>query len=75
MANGIAGKIPASPCGRKLDCPASGLMLKSRLRSIFPDTSTEMKKKARMPSAMTLISTVNRMVATMPMMLIPTKTM
>jgi hypothetical protein len=74
MAKGIAGKIPPSPCGRKLELPASGLMLVNRLASNFPEAITEMKKKPRIPSARMLMTTVNRMVASMPTMLIHTNT-
>jgi hypothetical protein len=74
MANGMAGKIPVIPCGRKLEPPGSGLMLVQRPASNLPETSTEMKKKPRMPRAMTLIATVKRIVASMPTMLIQTNT-
>ena len=74
MANGMAGKMPAIPLGRKLEPPSSGAMLVQRLVSSLPDTSTEMKKKARIPRARMLITTVNRIVASMPMMLMATKT-
>jgi hypothetical protein len=71
----MAGKIPASPCGRKLDPPGSGGMFVQRLASNFPETITETKKNPRMPRATTLIATVNRIVASMPTMLIHTNTM
>jgi hypothetical protein len=70
----MAGKIPPIPWGRKLDSPGSGVMLVHRLASNFPDTSTEMKKKPRMPRARMLIRMVNRIVASMPTMLIHTNT-
>src|SRR4029450_5213938 len=74
MAKGRAGKIPAIPGGRNLDAPASGGMLVHRLVSSLPEASTEMKKKPRMPRARMLITTVKRIVASMPMMLIQTNT-
>ena len=67
MANGMAGKIPPIPSGRKLDWPGYGWMFNSRLASNFPDTTTEMKKKARMARARMLIRTVNRIVILIPM--------
>ena len=73
MANGMAGKMPAIPLGRKLEPPSSGAMLVQRLVSSLPENSTEMKKKPRIPRARMLITTVNRMVASMPMMLMATK--
>ena len=63
------------PFGRKLLPPSSGGMLVSRLASNDPVKSTATKKNPRMPSASTVITTVNRMVISMPMMLIPTKMM
>ena len=48
-------------------------MFVQRLVSNFPDTSAEMKKNARIASARTVITTVNRIVASIPMMLIQTK--
>ena len=63
------------PLGRKLLPPSSGGMLVSRLASKDPVKSTARKKNARMPSAATVITTVNRMVISMPRMLIPTKMM
>jgi hypothetical protein len=49
-------------------------MFVSRLESNFPFTSTAMKKTARIPSASALMTTVNRIVASIPTMLIHTKT-
>ena len=63
------------PFGRKLLPPSSGGMLVSRLASKDRVTSTATKKNASTPSASTVITTVNRMVISMPMMLIPTKMM
>ena len=50
-------------------------MFVQRLESNFPDTRTEMKKNARIPRAMTFTTTVNRIVASIPMMLMATKMM
>jgi hypothetical protein len=50
-------------------------MLVSRLASNDPVKSTARKKKPRIPSASAVITTVNRMVISMPMMLMPTKMM
>src|SRR3977135_2859895 len=75
MANGMAGKMPAMPKGRKLVLPFVGSMLTRRLGLNLPDTSTEMKKKARMPSDRKQMTTLNRIVATMPRMLMATKMM
>src|SRR5205814_861653 len=48
-------------------------MFVHELVSILPDTSAAMKKKARTASESTVIVTVKRMVASIPMMLTPTK--
>ena len=63
------------PFGRKLLPPSSGGMLVSRLASKDPVKITARKKNPRMPSAAAVITTVNRMVISMPRMLIPTKMM
>ena len=63
------------PLGRKLLPPSSGGMLVSRLLSKDRVTITAMKKNPRIPRASMVITTVNRMVISMPMMLIPTKMM
>ena len=73
MANGMAGKMPAIPLGRKLEPPSSGGMLVHRLVSSLPDTSTEMKRRQD-PQGEDVDHTVNRIVASMPMMLMATKT-
>ena len=75
MANGMAVKMPPMPKGKKNEFPLVGAMLKSKPKSSFPEKITARKKKARMPSASTLIATVKRIVATMPRTLMATKMM
>ena len=50
-------------------------MFVHRMKSSFPEKIAAMKKKTRTAMDNTVIVTVNRIVASIPMMLIPTKMM
>ena len=71
IPNGNQGPPPAAS---GLSPPPLGMFVQL-LAPIFPDTSAATKKKANTTSDSTVIVTVKRIVASIPMMLTPTKMM
>ena len=80
IANGRDLKMPLMPKGsNEPPPPAIGVpafeMFVNREKSSFPEKIAARKKKSRTTIDSTVIVTVNRIVASIPMMLIPTKMM
>ncbi len=78
IANGRDLKIPLTPKGSH-EPPPPGIaspafeMFVHRLKSSFPEKIAARKKKTRTAIDNTVMVTVNRIVVSIPMMLIPTK--